>query len=90
MLFSGRFLEKKKGEFERTGNRHDIAIPPPESTLLDILKESGGNVVAIGKIADIYANCGVTKKVKNPGLENLFDSTLDEIKTSWRSNSYFY
>ena len=74
------FLGEKAGEFERTGNRHDIAIPPPEPTLLDVMKESGGNVVAIGKIADIYANCGVTKKVKNPGLENLFNSTIDELK----------
>ncbi len=74
------FLGEKPGEFERTGNRHDISVPPPEPTLLDYLKESGGNVVSIGKIADIYANCGITKKVKSPGLENLFDSTLKELK----------
>ena len=73
------FLGEKTGEFKRTGNRHDIAVPPPAPTLLDFLKESGGNVVSIGKIADIYANCGITKKVKSPGLENLFDSTIKEL-----------
>ena len=74
------FLGEKLGEFERTGNRHDISVPPPEPTLLDYMKDSGGNVIAIGKISDIYANSGITKKVKSPGLSNLFDSTLAELK----------
>ena len=76
------FLGEKPGEFKRTGNRHDISIPPPAPTLLDKIKESGGNVVSIGKIADIFADCGITKKVKATGLEALFDATLEETKNA--------
>jgi len=76
------FLGEKPGEFKRTGNRHDVAIPPPEPTLLDVMKESGGNVVSIGKIADIYANYGITKKVKATGLEALFDTSLKEFEAA--------
>ena len=68
------------GNYKRTGNRHDIAVPPPAPTLLDKLKESGRNVVSVGKIADIFANCGITRKVKANGLEGLFDLTLEEFK----------
>ncbi|MFO6485422.1 phosphopentomutase [Escherichia coli] len=39
-----------------------------------------GQVVSVGKIADIYANCGITKKVKATGLDALFDATIKEMK----------
>ncbi len=74
------FIGEKKGQFLRTGNRHDIAVKPPEPTLLDILKKNGGEVVSIGKIADIFANCGITKKIKAVGLEYLFNKTVAELK----------
>ena len=48
--------------------------------MLDKLKDAGGEVVSVGKIADIYAHCGITKKVKASGLEALFDATLEQIK----------
>ncbi len=37
-------------------------------------------MVSVGKIADIYANCGITKKVKATGLDALFDATIKEMK----------
>jgi phosphopentomutase len=49
------------GHFQRTGNRKDFAILPPEPTLLDVLKEQGLAVVAIGKIASIFDYQGVTE-----------------------------
>jgi phosphopentomutase len=44
------------------------------------MAESGGEVVSVGKIADIYAQQGITKKVKGTGLEALFDLTLEQVK----------
>ncbi len=41
--------------------RKDFSIPPPESTLLDFLKERGMEVIGIGKIGDIFAKKGLTK-----------------------------
>lgn len=74
------FVGEKNGEFVRTKNRHDYALSPLAPTLLDKAKEKGLQVVAIGKISDIYAGSGVTKKVLASGLEELWDKTLEEVK----------
>jgi len=62
--------------YVRTGNRRDLTTPPHAPTVLDKLVESGGDVYSIGKIADIYAHRGITKKVKATGNAALFDATL--------------
>ena len=76
------FEGEKAGEFVRTKNRHDYSVTPPKPTLLDIVKNSGREVVAIGKISDIYAGCGVTQKILASGLEELWDKTLTAMQTT--------
>lgn len=71
----------KPGSFKRTGNRKDYATLPPAKTLLDFLKAAGREVIAIGKIADIYAHQGITQTIKADGNMALFDATLDAMKT---------
>jgi phosphopentomutase len=68
--------------FRRTGNRRDYATLPPEPTLLDFLNKAGREVIAIGKISDIYAHQGPTQTIKADGNMALFDATLDAIKTA--------
>ncbi|MCB6182663.1 phosphopentomutase [Leeia sp. TBRC 13508] len=70
------FVGTGTGQFTRTGNRHDLAVPPPADTLLKKLADKGGEVVSIGKIADIYAHVGITQKYKASGLPALWDRTL--------------
>ena len=75
------FVGDKPGNFQRTGNRHDLAVEPPAPTVLKrLVDEKGGEVVSIGKIADIYANVGITQKVKANGIDALFDATLREME----------
>lgn len=62
--------------FTRTANRKDYAVPPPAPTVLDKLKASGGEVISIGKIADIFAHQGLTQSYKADGLEALLEKTL--------------
>ncbi len=62
--------------YVRTGNRRDLTTPPHAPTVLDKLVGQGGDVISIGKIADIYAHQGITKKVKASGNAALFDATL--------------
>lgn len=69
-------------DFVRTGNRRDLTVRPPSPTVLDKLVESGGEVVSVGKIADIYAHQGVTKKIKATGNAELFDATLDAFDSA--------
>lgn len=74
------FLGDKARAFQRTGNRRDLAVEPPAPTVLKkLVDEKDGQVVSIGKIADIYANVGITRKVKATGLDALFDATLVEM-----------
>ena len=49
------------GKYKRTANRRDFSLPPPKKTLLDAIKEKGADVIAIGKIEDIFASCGITQ-----------------------------
>ncbi|MFD0966247.1 phosphopentomutase [Seminibacterium arietis] len=84
------FVGPKAGEFSRTGNRKDYAVEPPAKTVLQkLVEEKQGEVVSIGKIADIYAHTGITQKVKATGIEALFDSTLVEIKRAGENTIVF-
>ncbi|ALK94259.1 phosphopentomutase [Francisella tularensis subsp. holarctica FSC022] len=83
------FIGESADEYVRTGNRRDFSILPPAPTLLDKLVKAGGEVVSIGKIADIYANQGITKKVKATGLEELFDKTIDEYTLAKQNTLVF-
>ncbi len=74
------FVGETADTFKRTGNRRDLAIPPPEPTLLDRVKAAGNQVFAIGKISDIYAGSGVTHKIKASGNMVLFDRTLEAVE----------
>jgi len=74
------FVGEDATSFRRTGNRRDFAIAPPEPTLLDRNQAAGNQVYAIGKVSDIYAEQGVTHKIKGTGLEQLFDRTLDALE----------
>ena len=70
------FTGASSDTFQRTGNRKDFSVDPPEPTLLDRLKGAGRQVIAVGKIADIFAHKGVTDERKASGNEALFDATL--------------
>ncbi len=64
------------GEYTRTPNRRDLAVPPQEPTLLDILEESKRTVISVGKIGDIFAHSGTGNVVKADGNMALVDATL--------------
>ena len=55
--------------------------------LLDKLVASGGEVISVGKISDIYAHQGITKKIKATGNAALFDATLDALRDGRRSHA---
>lgn len=74
------FIGNNSSDFVRTGNRRDLTVLPPAPTLLDKLAASGGEVISVGKISDIYAHQGITQRVKAIGNAALFDATLDSLK----------
>lgn len=73
------FLGDPQAGFVRTGNRHDYSLPPPQPTLLDAAQEAGREVLAIGKISDIFAGRGVTRAISAHGNATLFDATVEAL-----------
>ena len=71
------------GNFTRTANRHDFALDPPSPTTLDSLKDHNFDVLAIGKISDIFNNCGITKATKTKdntdGIEKIKEATKTDF-----------
>ncbi|HEY4199265.1 MAG TPA: phosphopentomutase [Devosiaceae bacterium] len=74
------FTGEDARSFRRTANRRDFAMAPPEATLLDRAEAAGRQVLAIGKISDIFAAHGVTHKLKAAGNMALFDRTLEAME----------
>lgn len=70
------FTGESTETFERTPNRKDYAVPPPEPTLLDRLTARGSEVIAIGKIGDIFAHRGISEIRKGVGNMAMFDKAL--------------
>lgn len=65
--------------FTRTNGRRDYAVPPHMPTLLNRVSEAGHEVIAIGKISDIFAGSGVTQSIKAYGNAALMDATLNAL-----------
>ncbi|MEO8667800.1 MAG: phosphopentomutase [Bauldia sp.] len=71
------FVGETVATFQRTANRKDYAVPPPEPTLLDRATAAGRSVFTIGKIGDIFAHRGTGTNLKAPNDMALFDALLD-------------
>ncbi|NUU64347.1 phosphopentomutase [Paenibacillus agri] len=69
------------GNFKRTANRHDYALKPFSPTVMNALKEADYDVIALGKISDIYDGEGVTQSIRtvsnSDGMDKII-ATLDE------------
>lgn len=70
------YVGRKKGEFKRTSNRHDYAVKPFGPTVLDVLKDGGLDVVAVGKINDIFSGQGITKAIRSSSSAEGMDQTI--------------
>lgn len=64
------------GNYTRTAHRHDYSLLPPRATMLDQLKEAGKDVIAVGKINDIFAGKGITEFVYTSGNAEGIERTL--------------
>ncbi len=76
------FVGEEPGEFVRTGNRHDYAVPPVGETLLDKVTKAGGAVYAVGKVSDIFAGRSVTQKLPASGHQALMAATIKAAETA--------
>jgi len=82
------FLGEKIGEFKRTPNRHDYALKPFEDSALVHLKEAGYDVVAFGKINDIYDTEGMTESYKQVSNEDGMNHFIDYADNDFNGLAY--
>ncbi len=68
------------GSFRRTGHRRDFAVPPPGETLLDRLQQSGRRVLAIGKVAEVFAGRGVTESIPTDSNRDGLEAALEAVR----------
>ena len=76
------------GNFQRTSNRHDYALSPFGQTTLDFLKEKGFDVIAIGKINDIFNGQGITEFVRTKNNMDGVDKLVDILKKDFTGMSF--
>ena len=65
------------GSFTRTANRHDFSLSAPSSTMLDLLKNEGYDVISIGKIFDLFAGRGLTESNPTKGNTDGINKTIE-------------
>ena len=76
------YIGETKDTFKRTSNRKDYAVSPSNKTVMDVLKDSGYFVSCIGKISDIFNDCGVSKTIHTKSNNNGMDITIEDVKNS--------
>lgn len=76
------------GNFTRTSNRHDYALDPFGHTVLDSLKEAGKDVIAVGKINDIFNGQGITDSVRTKSNMDGVDQLLNVMKQDFNGLSF--
>lgn len=69
----------QRGNFTRTGNRKDFAIPPPSATLLDHLQTAGFATIGVGKIASIFDAAGIGEHLEAHDNAASIDQTLQAL-----------
>lgn len=76
------------GAFKRTANRHDYALKPYSRTVMNELKDANFEVIAIGKISDIYDGEGVTETIRTVSNMDGMDKFIQVAKKEFTGLSF--
>ena len=82
------FVGAKKGEFKLKPNRHDYALKPFGRTVLNELKDANKEVIAIGKINDIYVGEGITESILTKSNEDGMNQLLNVMKRDFNGLAF--
>ncbi|MCF7925890.1 MAG: phosphopentomutase [Candidatus Izimaplasma sp.] len=82
------FIGDSKGNFKRTANRHDYALKPYADTTLNFLEDKGFDVVAFGKINDIYDGEGITESYRQSSNKEGMENFINYAKKDFHGLAY--
>ena len=74
------YIINAEGKRERTSDRKDYSVTPPGDTILDMIKNAGKMVYAIGKIHDIFNGKGIVKSVHTTSNMDGIDKTIEAMR----------
>jgi phosphopentomutase len=74
------FLGSSPDDFKRTTNRHDYALKPYDKTTLNFLDEAGFDVIALGKINDIFDGYGINAYSKTKSNDDGMKQIIETAK----------
>lgn len=78
----------KPGQFQRTANRRDYSVKPPQPTVLNRLQDAGLDAIGIGKISDIYAEEGITRSIQTTSNMDGVDQLLQVLNESYHGLAF--
>jgi len=78
----------KPGDFTRTSERHDYALNPFGETVLDSLKDDDRDVIAVGKIIDIFNGQGITDYVRTESNDDGVTQLLNVMDRDFNGLSF--
>jgi phosphopentomutase len=71
------------GNFQRTYDRMDYNVDPPQKTLLDCLVESGRDVISVGKVDTLFNGKGFTRIEHYAGNDEGMQKAMEIIHEDW-------
>lgn len=82
------YVGSDKEHFTRTENRHDYALEPFGYTVLNALQDNGNDIIAVGKINDIFTGSGITDAVRTKNNMDGVDKLLDIMDQDFNGLSF--
>lgn len=82
------YVGTNKDNFERTSDRHDYTLAPTSETDMDRLKNAGFDVLAVGKINDIFSGQGITEGVHTESNHDGMNQTIKNAKRNFNGFSF--
>lgn len=76
------------GNFKRTANRHDYALKPFGRTVMNELKDADYDVIALGKISDIFDGEGITQSMRTVSNMDGMDKLLESMDMDFTGLSF--
>ena len=76
------FIGTGRGHFKRTANRKDFSVRPTGETVVERTHKSGKQVIALGKIADIFDRVGIDREIRTESNSDGMRKTIDLVKQS--------
>src|SRR5438477_471363 len=79
---AGKDTTTGRGHFKRTANRKDFSVRPTGETVVERAHKSGRQVIALGKIADIFDRVGIDQEIRTESNSDGMRKTIDLVKQS--------